>query len=346
MGENDHILILTPGFPKDEEDSTCIPPLQTYLKAFQQQFPETKISVIAFQYPYSDEPYQWNGIEVRPCNGKLKKGLHKAWTWRRAMTLFRSIHHEQAVTQVHSLWFGECAMIGERIKKKFDIPHVVTVQGQDAKSDNKWLRRMNLDEMKVVCLSEQQAAVFKNSTGHQPVVIPWGQAGNSNALPEKSIDIIGVGSLIPVKRYDMFIRIIAEIMKQKPDLKCVLIGEGEEEQMLKDSAAELGVADNIEFTGQIEHDQVLAYMQGSKVFLHTSQYEGQGIVFEEALAAGCRICSFQVGGAERSDRWSIASSENALLSETTKFLEQEPLKEGLIRHPISKTIEAYERIYG
>jgi len=343
---NDHLLILTPGFPKDEDDSTCIPPLQTYLKTLKNTRPETRISVIAFQYPFSDEPYQWHGINVWPCNGRMKKGLHKFWTWRRAMMLFRSIHQEQALTQCQSLWFGECAMIGERIKKKFDIPHVVTVQGQDAKVENKWLRRMDLDEMKIVCLSEQQAGVFKNSTGHQPFIIPWGQVENPNELPEKDIDIIGVGSLISVKRYNMFIRIIADLKKDRPNLKCVLIGEGEKEQKLKELAQELSVSENIEFTGKLDHLEVLARMQRAQVLLHTSEYEGQAQVFEEALAAACRVCSFQVGGAEASERWLVASKEGELTRLTKNVLGQEPLTEGLIRYTIFQTIEGYEHIYG
>ncbi len=52
MKYSKHIVILTPGFPKNEQDTTCIPPLQAYVENFTAIHPEIKMSIISFQYPF------------------------------------------------------------------------------------------------------------------------------------------------------------------------------------------------------------------------------------------------------------------------------------------------------
>ena len=65
-----HILILTPGFPKDENDFICIPPLQEFLVKFKTSYPLAKISVIAFQYPYRSRRIMYGmGLTLLSLNG-------------------------------------------------------------------------------------------------------------------------------------------------------------------------------------------------------------------------------------------------------------------------------------
>ena len=46
------------------------------------------------------------------------------------------------------------------------------------------------------------------------------------------------------------------------------------------------------FAGELPHIEVLEMMQRSKIFLHTSAYEGFGSVMSEALYAGDHVISF------------------------------------------------------
>ncbi|MGB0369237.1 MAG: hypothetical protein ACPGD8_07510 [Flavobacteriales bacterium] len=47
-----HILILTPGFPENEADDTCMPYLQTYLREASKEEHGLRFTVISLQYPY------------------------------------------------------------------------------------------------------------------------------------------------------------------------------------------------------------------------------------------------------------------------------------------------------
>jgi hypothetical protein len=102
MSNSNHILILTPGFPKDEDDFNCIPPLQEYLIKFKPAHPVAEFSVISFQYPYQKEKYKWNGINIYPLGGKNGK-LNKLFTWLKAIRTAKKIQNVTNIDAIHSL---------------------------------------------------------------------------------------------------------------------------------------------------------------------------------------------------------------------------------------------------
>lgn len=59
LGKN--ILVLIPGFPKDEDDFLCVPPMQNYFLKYKEICQYTKFTVFAFQYPFEKRDYNWNG---------------------------------------------------------------------------------------------------------------------------------------------------------------------------------------------------------------------------------------------------------------------------------------------
>ena len=69
-------------------------------------------------------------------------------------------------------------------------------------------------------------------------------------------------------------------------------GRAEEEGELKKMIAGYELTENIILTGELPHREVLQIMKRSKVFLHTSRYEGISVVCQEALNAGCQVISF------------------------------------------------------
>jgi glycosyltransferase involved in cell wall biosynthesis len=61
-------------------------------------------------------------------------------------------------------------------------------------------------------------------------------------------------------------------------------------------AAELGVADRIRFLGQVSEAEKLSALAVSDLFVSTSQHEGFGLVFLEAMAFGLPIVCYDRGG--------------------------------------------------
>jgi glycosyltransferase involved in cell wall biosynthesis len=311
MSRIDHLCILTPGFPADVQDDKCMPYLQDYLRAVRAQHPETRISVISFQYPFHRRVYDWEGITVHPLGGRNRRWL-KPLTWQRALRTFQALHRAHPVTVLHSFWLQEATRLGQRMSADSGVPLVATIMGQDAFPTNRHLRRLAFTRMQVTALSERSAASYKESTGRAVDAIlpfalfaPLAWQEDLAADAPRPVDVIGVGSLIRLKKYDRFLRVIRLLVDQRPALRAVLIGDGPERRRLVAMARVLGIADNVAFLGNLPRAEVFAHMARAKVLLHPSLSEGHGYVFDEALSRGLHIVSNAAGLASALDKWAI-----------------------------------------
>src|SRR3982750_1217603 len=102
------LIILTPGFPADEMDTTCLPPQQVFVHSLHRLHPETEIILISFQYPYQQKEYEWHGVKVISFGGKNKGGLSRRLLWKRVHKKLRDIHQQKKITAILSFWYGEC----------------------------------------------------------------------------------------------------------------------------------------------------------------------------------------------------------------------------------------------
>ncbi len=346
MNAATHILYLVPGFPKDENDFNCIPPLQEFLSKFRSEFPLINISVISFQYPYQHETYNWKGITINPLGGNNLK-FKKPFVWLKAIREAKKIHKTNPVDVVHSLWLGECAMIGNILSKRFGCQHICTLMGQDVKANNRYLKLSESKKIKIIALSENQAQNFLNLTNRAvDEIIHWGIDDQQINSHERDVDLLGIGSLIPLKNYSLFIKTIAEIVKKKPDLRCKLVGTGPQSTKLKEMAEAYGIANNLEFTGLIDRKEIFKLMQRSKILIHPSKFEGSGFVFAEALANGMNLVSFNVGYAQEHPKWFIARDENDFIRITKKLLSENLNFEPVNLFPLPETVERYASFYG
>lgn len=107
---------------------------------------------------------------------------------------------------------------------------------------------------------------------------------------DKESDVLFAGRLIKEKNVDVLIKAVKLLKKEIPGVKSIIIGDGPERRKLEQLVLDLELENNIEFTGFLdEHDNVIAYMKSSKVFLLPSTREGFGIVALEANACGLPV---------------------------------------------------------
>tara|TARA_R110002049_G_scaffold309292_2_gene520360 strand:- start:21197 stop:22246 length:1050 start_codon:yes stop_codon:yes gene_type:complete len=341
-----HIVFLTPGFAKSEDDSTTIPALQVFLKSIRKALPNIKLTLLTFQYPYTNISYNWHGIEVIPLNGQSKK-LKKLWTWKKALKTLQKLYKVQKIDTIHSFWIGECSRIGERFSKKHAINHVVTVMGQDATIVNFHAKSLINSNAKIVTLSKNHNAELLKTYNLESTIIPWHLDINEfPKLQESKIDILGVGSLNTIKNYSVFIEIISSIVKTHKNLNAAIIGDGTLRNELQLKIKNLGLENTITILGKLPRIKVLEKMAQSNILVHTSHYESFGFVFLEALYSGMRIVSYNVGLAKASQYWSVGNNK-AQLIETTKNLLLEP-KETKKRIELSseqESLSAYIGLY-
>ena len=162
---DDTLVILTPGFAENEADTTCLPLQQDLVRQIQIDNPGLAIHILSFQYPYFKKTYNWNGIPVTAFDGRNKGGLSRLLLRRRIHKVLKEIHARQKVGAILSFWYGECAVSGHRFGKKFNVPHLCWILGQDARPTNDYPTRFKLNTGELVALSDFLQEEFKKNHG-------------------------------------------------------------------------------------------------------------------------------------------------------------------------------------
>tara|TARA_R110002049_G_scaffold246247_9_gene420277 strand:- start:986 stop:2020 length:1035 start_codon:yes stop_codon:yes gene_type:complete len=334
-----HILFLTPGFPKDEKDTRCIPAMHLML-SYLYSLDVVDISVIAFNYPYKASRYKWNGIDVHSLGGRNNKGIYKLLNWRKALRMSKSINEGSPIHHVHSFWLNDCALVGNRIAKKLAIPHSCTLMGQDVLKSNRFFKRIQPLPQLITLSEYQNQQLFSNFSISPSLTIPWGieEMSNSN---DRSIDIIGVGNLNEVKNYSRFLSIIQLLVKKLPDLKVQLIGEGEEADKLNLLVNSLNLTNTVVFLGVKNREQTLAVMKKAKLLLHTANFESFGMVFLEAQALGLKIVTTPVGIAPELNGCGTFQTVDEAASLITEFLYNYRPEPSIRTYKVEDTVHSY-----
>lgn len=350
MNSGKHLVILSPGFPKDAEDWYCIPPLQGFLEELTANYPDWKVTVVAVHYPYQKRRYVWKGISVIAVGGNNARFPRKLWVWQQAQNRLREIHQGNTITVLHSFWMQECAWMGQRFSQKTGVRHVNTLMGQDVQDTNHYLNRIPKEGMKVVAISERAAETYRANTGNAvSKVIPWGldQLGQTVRHPNgpRKKWIVGVGNLVEVKRWEWFVEVISMLKNAGKIEGALLIGGGPQEQSLRGLAKQLNCEGFLNFSGHLDRPDILAQLGRHAVLLHTAVSEGQGYVFLEAQAQGLPIVSTPVGMAMPSERWKLGNSPAELAEACASFLESGNAFECRAQWIMKDTLDAYMEIY-
>ena len=317
------VLIVTPGFAANEQDDTCIPPLQLLVQELSGR--GYKVLVVPLEYPFSRVPYSFYGAKVFPCNGRNQK-------WRRWYTHYwaskriRHLIEQHTVKIIFSFWLTQAWSLVNKLA--LPLPHYTVLMGQDVlrQKNRRYLKQLHPENaIRLIAVSAFQAAQLQQQTGITPAhIIPWGVENTPVIQTHRPVDILGAGALIPVKNWNLWLECVAETVRQRPETRAVLIGGGPLAAHLQRYAHELGIASNVQFTGHIERKNVLEWMDQSKILLHTSRYESFGYVLAEAHARQCAVISTPTGIAQECG-WT-AEDRDGLAEHIKDVLEDAPDK--------------------
>lgn len=342
------LVILTPGFPSDETDTTCLPPLQCFVRSINKISPELGLVIIALQYPYRNDRYKWLGNQVISMNGRRSRKITRLKLW---LKIYRELKSTKANTQllgVLSFWCLEEALIGQFFSRFNGLRHLIWINGQDARRSNPFVRWIRPYPDQLVAMSEFLAEEFEKNFSIRPLHIVTNgiePADYSSALTEKTIDILGVGSLIPLKQYEIFIDTIGALVGESPRLKATLCGAGPQKEMLLRKVQAQGLSQNVTLTGQLPHKDVLALMQRSKILLHPSSYEGYSTVCLEALYAGCHVISFIAPEKILTKHWHIISTKEEMINQCKRILKDESDFSPVLVHSMINTATGMLKLF-
>lgn len=113
-----------------------------------------------------------------------------------------------------------------------------------------------------------------------------GQKVSIGARPKK---FLFAAELIPLKNADILIQSFAKVCQIYRDTELTIVGDGPERARLTALADSLELRDCVRFTGAVSRQRVLELMVESDIFVMVSSPETFGIVYVEALSAGCCV---------------------------------------------------------
>lgn len=116
------------------------------------------------------------------------------------------------------------------------------------------------------------------------------------AVPSETPLIVTVSHLVARKRHADVLAALAQL----PGVRYLVIGDGPQRGPLERLAATLGVAERVEFTGQLDHEAALARARTAWCMVMPSTQEAFGVAYIEAMAAGIPAigCAGEPGPAE------------------------------------------------
>ena len=104
--------------------------------------------------------------------------------------------------------------------------------------------------------------------------------------PPKDPVLITVAHLVNRKRHADVIRAMWVLRNRWPTMRYLIVGDGPERGVLERLAADLEMADRIEFRGQLEHDDAMAALDEASLAVMPSIDEAYGVAYVEAMARG------------------------------------------------------------
>jgi phosphatidylinositol alpha-1,6-mannosyltransferase len=114
--------------------------------------------------------------------------------------------------------------------------------------------------------------------------------------------LLTVARLVPHKGQDVVIRALAKMRAEFPELRYVIVGEGHDEERLREVATETGVNENVVFAGALPERDLAEAFATADLYIGLSREagvidaEGFGISFLEAAASGLPVVAGDSGG--------------------------------------------------
>ncbi len=168
--------------------------------------------------------------------------------------------------------------------------------------DSPWLERQLLwfvERMDLTLTMGSGGRTFLRSRGiDAPVVIMSGgiepvRFDGPSAHTDAAFDLVFVGRLVPIKRPDVLLDVIARVVQRRPQTRAVIVGDGPLREEMELRAARLGISANVTFAGH--RSDVHNWLRRSRLFVLTSDSEGLALSVIEAMTAGLPAVVSDVG---------------------------------------------------
>lgn len=153
---------------------------------------------------------------------------------------------------------------------------------------------LNLRGVKVAVATNDSVALLYEKLGAKSVIVEPNivvprQLTESIPVEDEHSPLAGhvaicVGILHERKRVHLAIRAISEIHDET--VRLLIVGDGPEEDFLRNLVVKLGLESRVSFAGRLNRSDTLSVMRSAKVLVHPSRQEGSSWVIGEAQSVG------------------------------------------------------------
>ncbi len=149
---------------------------------------------------------------------------------------------------------------------------------------------MKIDLMKTYALEKSDIVVINNPIDIDKIDRIL-QKKDKTLFDKEKINLVTAGRLKPVKGFDTLLKAMSKLESK---FHLTILGEGDEENNLKNLAQELNITGRISFLGF--QGNPYSYMEEADLFILSSRYEGFPNVVLEANACGTPVVAFDCPG--------------------------------------------------
>ena len=204
--------------------------------------------------------------------------------------------------------FYSIAAIASVLKKKFDMPIVVTEHSSKlninikeiSKLDQNFAKKAYQNANKVIAVSNALAKNLKtNFNVDAEVIHNIVDVSNFQYVRREQKDnfaFVSVGNLIPIKGFDILIEAFAEAFKNDDTVLLKIVGEGLEKEHLQSLVTQLNIGDRVVLLGEMPREKLKDVYYESDAFVLASKSETFGVVFIEAMTTGLPVIATACGG--------------------------------------------------
>ncbi len=185
-------------------------------------------------------------------------------------------------------------LVGRRLR---DTPLVVSVHGGDvlytanrSRAGAEAVAR-GLGAARLVLANSRGIAELARAhgAGETRVVHLGASSGSGTPSPPRrdgAATLVTVGHLIARRRHADVLRALSVLGQRHPTLRYSIVGDGPERIALEGLASRLGVAERVEFHGQLAPEQAIDEARRCTLFVMPSTEEAFGVAYVEAMAGG------------------------------------------------------------
>ncbi len=157
------------------------------------------------------------------------------------------------------------------------------------------------------CVSESTREELRRLGIRSPIdILPNGvDTSDYRMMPNLQSKQPLIGYLGRIKKYksvEHLLQALPLIRKAFPDVKLLIIGEGDHRPHLQSMVEEMGLSAAVEFTGMVSHEEKINYLNRLWLAVNPSPKEGWGLTVIEANACGVPVVAAESPGLRDSVR--------------------------------------------